>query len=85
MLASASVLALEPKVGGVYARLIVGGAFVLLAGGTLLMLHLARAERRNGAALSAALSTRAGGDEALRRQTQFAQIAMMVEAVMIEY
>lgn len=82
MLVSAAVMALEPEVGGVYARLIVGGAFVLLAGGTILWLQVGRAERRTPLALGASA---ADSKDTLRRQAQFAQIAMIVEAVMIGY
>ena len=80
MATSASILALEPLVGVVYARLIVAGVFVLIALITLLALRLA--QPRRVAAAATPLGARA---EPTQRSAQFAQIAMIVEAVMLGY
>ncbi len=76
--ASASVLALEPEVGAVYARLIVAGAFVLIAASAVVWVKVANNRRRQPApsALRAADT---------KRGAQFAQIAMIVEAVLLGY
>ena len=78
--ASASILALEPLVGVIYARLIVAGAFVLIALLSLLWLRLIRPRQ-------AATATPLFGASAepSQRSAQFAQIAMIVEAVMLGY
>jgi hypothetical protein len=82
MATSASILALEPLVGVVYARLIVAGVFVLIALITLLALRLARPRPVAAAAAATPLGARA---EPSQRSAQFAQIAMIVEAVMLGY
>ena len=81
LIAGASVLALEPQVGMVCARLIVAGVFVLLMVATLVWLQ--RAQSRHRPAATPPLGLRA--DAAAQRQVQFAQIAMIVEAVMLGY
>jgi hypothetical protein len=79
LVTSASILALEPSVGVVYARLIVAGVYVLIAGVTLL-----RMRRGRSAPSGVATPLGARGDSA-QRGVQFAQIAMIVEAVMLGY
>ncbi len=75
----ASILALEPEVGAVGARLIVAGAFLIVALAAVLIVR--RPVRRAPPASSAApLGLNAGVS-----RTQFAQIAMIVEAVMLGY
>jgi hypothetical protein len=76
----ASVLALIPLVGEVYAPLTVAGVFVLVILATLLWLQIARS--RQQAATPTLLGIKAGGSQ---RQAQFAQIAMIVEAVLLGY
>jgi hypothetical protein len=73
----ASVLALLPVVGAIYAPLIVAGAYALIA--LLTIVWLQRANSRGAAVplLSAV--------DATHRQTQFAQIAMIIEAVLLGY
>ena len=77
--ASASILALEPSVGVIYARLIVAGAFVLIALLALLWLRLLRPRPAAATPLFGASA------EPSQRSAQFAQIAMIVEAVMLGY
>ncbi|MEW6450706.1 MAG: hypothetical protein AB1490_08675 [Pseudomonadota bacterium] len=80
MAASASLLALEPHVGAVYARLIVAGVFVLIALIAVLWTKLKLAQRpRRSSAASAGLA------QSNSRNQQFAQIAMIVEAVLLGY
>jgi hypothetical protein len=75
----AAVMALIPVVGAVYAQLIVAGVFLLVIVITMLWLHrLARQSAR-------AVPVGASADAALRSQVQFAQIAMIIEAVMLGY
>jgi len=78
----ASVLALLPVAGPVYAQLIVAGFFVLVIGSTLLWLQLARARPRPQATTTPPAFGAANNSQ---RQVQFAQIAMIVEAVMFGY
>jgi type VI protein secretion system component VasK len=78
---SASILALEPHVGSVYARLIVAGVFVLIGAGAVLWLHFGRR-----APSPAPLSADSAADSEPRKQdARSAQIAMIVEAVMQGY
>ncbi len=80
LVSSASLLALEPHVGAVYARLIVGGVFMLIALTAFIWLRFAQQPRRPvAAAMPASGSARPAGN------AQFAQIAMLVEAVMLGY
>ena len=74
---SASLLALEPIVGAVYARLIVGGVFVLIALIVVASVRLSQPGARHPVA--------AAQPQAAPRNQQFAQIAMIVEAVMLGY
>jgi threonine/homoserine/homoserine lactone efflux protein len=76
----ASVLALIPLVGEVYAALSVAGVFVLVILATLLWLQIASS--RQQATAPTLLGMQAGGSQ---RQVQFAQIAMIVEAVLLGY
>ena len=80
MASSASLLALEPHVGAVYARLIVGGVFVLIALIAFVWLRLAQQPGRPAAA-----AMPASAPAQAPRNPQFAQIAMIVEAVMLGY
>jgi hypothetical protein len=83
MATSASVLALEPKVGTVYARLIVAGVFALGAIMALLILRQARpAVRFDAQARVQGLDARIDAT-ASTRNAQFAQIAMIVEALLL--
>jgi hypothetical protein len=83
MLTGASVLWLEPQVGTVYARLIVGAFFALMVVAAVVWMQLARS--RAQAAAAPPLRAGAAGPESLQRQAQFAQIAMIIEAVMLGY
>lgn len=74
----ASVLALEPSAGAVYARLIVGGVFAAIAIAIVIALRLAHQPRQPATAGLHA-------DTAAARSAQFAQLAMIVEAVMLGY
>lgn len=75
---SASLIALEPIVGAVYARLIVGGVFVLIALIVVVSVRLSQpSQRRHPVA--------AAQPQAAPRNQQFAQIAMIIEAVMLGY
>lgn len=77
----AAVLALEPPVGPIYAPLIVAGAFLLVIVGTMVWLQYAAS--RKPASPAPSLSFLQG--DGSQRQAQFAQIAMIIEAVMIGY
>ena len=74
----AAVMALIPVVGAVYAQLIVAGVFLLVI--VITMLWLQRPAREPVRAVPVG-STEA----ATRSQAQFAQIAMIIEAVMLGY
>lgn len=75
---SASLLALEPIVGAVYARLIVGGVFVLIALVVVASVRLSQPGQRQQPVAAAQM-------QAAPRNQQFAQIAMIIEAVMLGY
>jgi type VI protein secretion system component VasK len=77
---SASLLVLEPHVGAVYARLIVGGVFVLIAVIAVVWMKLAQQPARRPAPPIGVAQA-----QAAPRNQQFAQIAMIVEAVMLGY
>jgi hypothetical protein len=79
MATSASVLALEPHVGVIYARLIVAGVFALIAAAIVVSVRLMR-PRQPVAAMSVGAQA-----ETSQRQAQFAQLAMIVEAVLLGY
>lgn len=76
---SASLIALEPIVGAVYARLIVGGVFVLIALIVVVSVRLSQPNQRPHPVAAAAQP------QAAPRNQQFAQIAMIIEAVMLGY
>ena len=80
MATSASILALEPLVGVIYARLIVAGVFVLIALTAILWLRLVRP--RPAASATPLFGAHA---EPSQRSAQFSQIAMIVEAVLLGY
>ncbi|MGH6739989.1 MAG: hypothetical protein ACREDY_13335 [Bradyrhizobium sp.] len=75
------MLALVPLVGAVYAQLIVAGFFVLVMAAALLWQQFARPRAKPAKAAPMAF----GAQDNPQRQTQFAQIAMIVEAVMLGY
>jgi chromate transport protein ChrA len=77
----AAVLSLVPVVGPVYAPLIVAGAFVVAIAVTMVWLQFANGRRRQPAI---PLHVSANADTA-QRQAQFAQIAMIVEALMLGF
>jgi hypothetical protein len=79
--ASASVLALEPHVGVVYARLVLAGVFAFAVFAIVFALWLAG---RQSAVPTAPASLHAQAQTA-QRSAQFAQLAMIVEAVLLGY
>jgi len=79
LVTGAAVMALIPVVGAVYAQLIVAGVFLLVI--VITMLWLQRLARQSARAVPVGASA----DAALRSQVQFAQIAMIIEAVMLGY
>jgi uncharacterized membrane protein len=76
----AGVLALVPLVGAVYALLIVAGVFLSII--VLTMIWLQRSEPRPVRAMPVGAAATGDGSA---RATQFAQIAMIIEAVMLGY
>jgi hypothetical protein len=80
--ASASVLALEPHVGVIYARLILAGVFAMVVVAIVLGLWLARQPAPTTAAAQMPLHAQT---QAAQRSAQFAQLAMIVEAVLLGY
>ncbi|MBV8790885.1 MAG: hypothetical protein JO237_02420 [Pseudolabrys sp.] len=76
----AGVMALIPLVGGVYAQLIVAGVFLAVIIATLLWLQ--RPARAAEPVQAVPVNATAEGTQ---RQAQFAQIAMIIEAVMLGY
>jgi threonine/homoserine/homoserine lactone efflux protein len=82
----AAVLSLIPVVGAVYAPLIVAGIFVLVIVATMIWLQMANAPRQPRAQPAAASPLNVSADPAqAQRQAQFAQVAMIIEAVMLGY
>ena len=75
----AAVMALIPVVGAVYAQLIVAGVFLLVIVITMVWLQRPARERVR------AVPVGATAEAATRSQAQFAQIAMIIEAVMLGY
>ena len=71
--------ALIPLVGAVYAQLIVAGVFVLVIVATMIWLQRSTREPVRSVPVGAA------AEAASRGQAQFAQIAMIIEAVMLGY
>lgn len=78
----AAVVALVPLVGVVYALLIVAGFFLLVIAGTLLWLQRPARQAQRAAAHAMPIGATA---ETQQRQIQFAQIAMIIEALMLGY
>ncbi|MEA2979543.1 MAG: hypothetical protein QOF09_1366 [Alphaproteobacteria bacterium] len=76
---SAAVMALIPLVGAVYAQLIVAGVFLAVIIGTMFWLQRSAREPARTVPVGAI------PDAATRSQAQFAQIAMIIEAVMLGY
>jgi hypothetical protein len=77
---SAAVMALIPVVGAVYAQLIVASIFLLVI--VITMIWLQRPAREPVGAVPVGATTAEAGT---RSQAQFAQIAMIIEAVMLGY
>ena len=75
----AAVMALIPLVGSVYAQLIVAGIFLLVIVTTMFWLQRPVPQRAQPGPVSAA------AEAATQRHAQFAQIAMIIEAVMLGY
>jgi hypothetical protein len=84
MLTGASVLWLEPQVGMVYARLIVAAFFALMVVAAIVWMHVVRA-RAQAISTPPLRATGAAGPDPVQRQAQFAQIAMIIEAVLLGY
>ena len=81
---SAGIVALIPLVGTVYALLIVASIFLLVIAGTMLWLQYAGQPQH--AAAPRAVPVGATAEAAAAKQSaQFAQIAMIIEAVMLGY
>ena len=76
----ASVMALIPVVGAVYAQLIVAGVFLLVIVAPCCGCSALAAASRFGS-----VPLGATAEAATRAQAQFAQIAMIIEAVMLGY
>jgi chromate transport protein ChrA len=74
----AGVMALIPLVGAVYAQLIAAAVFLLVIVVTMVWLRSAREPARS-------VPVGATAEAAARNQAQFAQIAMIIEAVMLGY
>jgi hypothetical protein len=75
----AGVTALIPLVGAVYAQLIVAGVFILVIAATMIWLQREAREPTRSVPVGAAAEAGA------RSPAQFAQIAMIIEAVMLGY
>jgi len=78
----AAVMALIPLVGAVYAQLIVAAFFLVMIVGTLLWLQRPARQAARSAERAAPIGASA---EMQQRQIQFAQITMIVEALMLGY
>ena len=85
----AGVLALVPLVGAVYALLIAAGVYLVVIIATMLWLQSATprpaAARATTAPLGAAALGVAPDAAAAQKQVQFAQLAMIIEAVALGY
>jgi len=75
----AGVMALIPLVGAVYAQLIVAAVFLLVIVVTMVWLQRSAREPARSVPVGAT------AEAAARNQAQFAQIAMIIEAVMLGY
>lgn len=80
----AAVLALIPPVGPVYAPLIVASGYLLIIMVTMLWLQLANGRKPQAQAAGSPLHV-ASNAETAQRQAQFAQIAMIIEALMLGF
>jgi hypothetical protein len=78
----AGVLSLIPVVGAVYAPLIVAGGYLLIIAVTMSWLQLANGRKPQPAVTPLHVSSNA---ETLQRQAQFAQVAMIIEALMLGF
>jgi predicted tellurium resistance membrane protein TerC len=79
----AAVLSLIPPVGPIYAPLIVAGAYLVIILITMVWLQISNSPRTQQHATS---PLHISSDPAqAQRQAQFAQIAMIIEAVMLGY
>jgi hypothetical protein len=81
---SATLIALEPAVGTVYARLILAGVFALIAAAIVLAVW-ALNRPRHAPEKPVPLQAQPAQAQAARSSAQFAQLAMIVEAVMLGY
>jgi hypothetical protein len=75
----AAVMALLPLVGAVYAQLIVAGVFLLVIVVTMLWLQRPAREPARAVPVGAA------AEATTQRQAQLAQVAMIIEALMLGY
>lgn len=83
----AAVLALTPPVGPVYAPLIVAGCYLLVIVVTMIWLQLANGRKPRPAAAAATgtpFNVSSNADTA-QKQAQFAQVAMIIEALMLGF
>ncbi len=78
--ASASVLALEPHVGVVYARLILAGVFAFVVLAIVFALWFS-----SQPVAAPQMPLHAQASQTAQRTAQFAQLAMIVEAVLLGY
>jgi hypothetical protein len=78
----AAVLSLIQVVGPIYAPLIVAGGYLLIIVLTMLWLQLAKGRKPQPAVAPLNVSSNA---ETAQRQAQFAQVAMIVEALMLGF
>ena len=76
----AAVMALIPVVGAVYAQLIIAGVFLLVIIGTMFWLQRPIGEPARAVPVGATTA-----EAKPEQQAQFAQIAMIIEAVMLGY
>ena|SRR5581483_9793109 len=80
-----AVLSLIPVAGAVYAPLIVAGAFALVIAITFVWLQLANSRSRPRPQPAVSPLDVSADPVQAQRQAQFAQIAMIIEAVMLGY
>lgn len=78
----AAVLSLIPVVGAVYAPLIVAGGYLLIIVITMVWLQIANGRSAGPAATPLHA---ASAPETTQRQAQFAQVAMIIEALMLGF
>ena len=80
------MLALIPPVGSVYAPLIVAGGYLLIILVTMLWLQIANGRKSQPATMAGATPFNVSSNaEAAQRQAQFAQVAMIIEALMLGF